>query len=100
MRAGAEIFEAYQKQRDFSGSEIDSYAQDLSTYFFHAKMQGKVEVFYKLLEKAEKENKKIEFVEPDETILYEDYTVEDLILVNNWYIETLRCYITYSNIRI
>ena len=81
MRTGAEILKAYQSQRDFSGSKIDSYAQDLSTYFFHAKMQGKVEVFYKLLEKAELENKKIEFVEPPMDILYDDYPVEDLILV-------------------
>jgi len=82
MKTGVEIFDAYQKQRDFSGSEIDRYAQDLSTYFFHAKMQGKVEVFYKLLEKAEKVNKKNVFVEPLEDILYDDYPVEDLILVD------------------
>lgn len=43
-------------------------------------MKGKVEVFYKLLVKAEKENKKILFVEPDKDIFYDDYPVEDLIL--------------------
>ena len=38
MKKGAEILEAYQKQRDFSDSEIDSYAQDLYGYYFHAQM--------------------------------------------------------------
>lgn len=82
MKTGAEILEAFQKQRDFLGSDIDSYAQDLYGYYFHAEMQGKAEVFYKLLEKAALENKKIVFVEPAEDILYDDYPVEDLILVD------------------
>lgn len=81
MKTGAEIFEAYQKQRDFSGSEIDSYAQDLTTFLFHAQMQGKANVFYELLEKAESENKKIAFIEPTKEILYDDYPVEELILI-------------------
>ena len=82
MKTGTEIFEAYQKQRDFSGSEMDSYVQDLTTFFFHSQMQGKVDVFYELLEKAEKQNKKIVFVEPGEEILYDDYPVEDFVLVD------------------
>nr|WP_199156030.1 hypothetical protein [Pedobacter sp. ASV2] len=82
MKTGAEILEVYQKQRDFSGSEMDSYAQDLYGYYFHAQMQGKADLFYKLLEKAELENKKIVFVEPSEDILYDDYPLEDLILVD------------------
>lgn len=74
MKSVTEILEAYQRQRDFSGGEIDSYAQDLFGYYFHAQMQGQVNVFYELLEKAEKENKKIVFVEPQEDILYNDIT--------------------------
>lgn len=43
--------------------------------------QGKAEVFYKLLERAEKESKRISFIEPDPRNLYDDYPVEDLILI-------------------
>lgn len=81
MKTGKELFEAYQKQRDHSGSEADAYAQDLYTFLVHAQLQGKAEVFYQLLEKAEKENKQISFTEPDPDILYDDYPVEDLILI-------------------
>lgn len=81
MKTGAEIFEDYQKQRDFSGSKTDSYAQDLTTYLFHAQVQGKEAVFYKLLEIAECENKRIFLKEPDPEIFYDDYLVEDLILL-------------------
>lgn len=82
MRTGAEILEAYQKQRDFSGSEFDSYAQDLYGFYFHAQMQSQVEMFFQLLENAELENKRIVFAEPEEDILYDDYPVEELILVD------------------
>lgn len=82
MKTGKELFEAYQKHRDVSGNKIDSYAQDLSTYWVHASMQGKEAVFYKLLEKAERENKQISFKEPGPDIFYDDYPVEDLILTD------------------
>jgi len=36
MKTGAEILEAYQKQRDFSGSAVDGYAQHLYANYFHA----------------------------------------------------------------
>jgi len=81
MKTGEALFEDYQKLRDYSGSELDTYAQDLSTFLMHAQMQGKAEVFYRLLEKAEKENKQISFIEPAPEILYDDYLVEDLILI-------------------
>ncbi|MEJ7778678.1 MAG: hypothetical protein WKF68_03730 [Daejeonella sp.] len=80
MKTGAALFEEYQKLRDYSGSETDSYAQDLCTFLMHAQQQGKAEVFYQLLERAEKENKQISFIEPSPEILYDDYLVEDLIL--------------------
>jgi hypothetical protein len=81
MKKGEALFEDYQKLRDHTGSEIDSYAQDLLTYLMHAQLQSKAEVFYQLLERAEKENKQISFIEPSPEILYDDYLVEDLILV-------------------
>lgn len=81
MKTGKEIFKAYQKQRDHSGSPADAYAQDLCTFLMHAELQGKAEKFYQLLEKAEKENKQISFIEPCPDILYDDYPVEKLILI-------------------
>jgi hypothetical protein len=56
MKSGEEIYKAYQKLRDFSGSKIDSYAQELTTYRFHAHCKEEA-VFYKLLNKAERANK-------------------------------------------
>lgn len=84
MKTGEEIFEAYQKQRDFSGTKIDSYAQELTTYWAHASLQGKETDFYKLLEKAERENKQISFKEPGPEIFYDDYPVEDWILITRY----------------
>jgi hypothetical protein len=82
MRTGEEIFENYRKQRDHSGSAIDTYAQDLMTYLFHARANRKEDMFFKLLEKAEQENKKISYQERDSNILWDDYPVEGLILIN------------------
>jgi len=56
-------------------------AQQLSEFFDHTGMHAIVNLFYKFLEKAELENKKIAFVEPYADILYDNYPVEDLILV-------------------
>lgn len=81
MKTGKDLFEAYQKQRDHSGSTADEYTQDLYTFLAHAQLQNKAEVFYQLLEKAEKENKQMSFIEPAPDILYDDYPVEDLILI-------------------
>jgi hypothetical protein len=82
VKKGEEIFEDYQKQRDFLGSAIDNYAQDLMTFMFHSAAHGKEEVFFKLLEQAELENKKISYQERDPNILWDDYPVEGLILIN------------------
>jgi hypothetical protein len=81
VKTGEEIFEYYQKYRDFSGSAIDSYSQDLMTFMFHAGVHGKAEVFFKLLEKAEQENRQISYQERDPNILWDDYPIEGLILV-------------------
>lgn len=69
-------------KRDYSMSEADRYAQALGIIRYHAMIHNYVEEFYLLLEKAEKQGKKIEIEAPfDENVLYDDILFEDLILV-------------------
>jgi hypothetical protein len=82
MKTGEEIYQAYQEQRDFSGSKIDAYAQNLTTFLMHAQVQNKTILFYQLLAQAEMEHKIIGFKEPEEHIFYDDYPIENLIFIN------------------
>jgi hypothetical protein len=82
MKNGEEIMAYYRTQRDYSGSVQDSYAQDLETFFHHAFLNNEVEAFYQLLIKAEKLNKLIGYKEPEGNILYDDYFMSRLILVD------------------
>lgn len=68
---GQQIFEQ-KTVRDYTGSEADEYAQLLMSIFMHIGND-----LYPLLEKAEKEGKKVDLkdVEKDEII------ISDLILV-------------------
>lgn len=68
---GQQIFEQ-KAVRDYTGSEADEYAQLLMSIFMHIGID-----LYPLLEKAEKEGKKVDLkdVEKDEII------ISDLILV-------------------
>jgi hypothetical protein len=72
----------YRTQRDYSGSVQDSYAQDLETFLMHAQLNNDVEKFYQLLIKAEKLNKHISYKEMPEDIMYDDYFVSEMILVD------------------
>lgn len=67
--------------RDHSGSEADEYAQLLILLENHALINGEIDEFYSLLEKAEKEGKKLSFPDPPEELLIEDYMIEDVILI-------------------
>jgi hypothetical protein len=82
MKTGEEIMAYYQTFRDHSGNVLDSYAQDLGTFFHHAFLNNEVEAFYKLLINAEKLNKHIGYKEPEEHIMYDDYRVSEMILVD------------------
>ena len=63
---------------------MDSYAQDSKTFYFHVRTQNKTKAFLKLLEKAHAEGKYIAHVSPfDDTVLYDDYFIEDLVLVDS-----------------
>lgn len=59
--------ELYNKlsERDYSGSEADEYAQLLRTIHHHLSGSGELSAFYKALEQAEAEGKKIDLVEQD-----------------------------------
>jgi len=82
MKTGGDIMAYYQTFRDHSGSVLDSYAQDLETFLMHAQLNNDVEKFYKLLIKAEKLNKHIGYKEMPEDIMYDDYFVSKMILVD------------------
>ena len=82
MKTGEEIMVYYQTFRDHSGSVQDSYAQDLETFLMHAQLNNDVEKFYQLLIKAEKLNKHIGYKEPKEHIMYDNYRVSRMILVD------------------
>ena len=82
MKTGVDIMAYYQTFRDHSGSVLDSYAQDLDTFLMHAQLNNEVEKFYKLLIKAEKQNKHTGYKEPEGNILYDDYFVSRMILID------------------
>ena len=71
---GKDIYNGFLKNRDFTGSTEDSYAQELMTIFF----QIGVEIF-DLLEKAKKQNKTLKIKELPE--YQEEITIEDLEIV-------------------
>ncbi len=58
MATGEEIFKKL-SVRDYTNSDSDNYAQDLQTYFFESASNGQADEFFLLLERAEKEGKKI-----------------------------------------
>ncbi|CAI9429250.1 Type I restriction endonuclease subunit M [Candidatus Ornithobacterium hominis] len=72
---GKELFKKLSK-RDYSGSGEDKYAQLLITLHFSLVLFGREKQFYKLLEKAVKENKKIIVV--DNSV--DEYTIDSLAL--------------------
>ena len=82
MKTGEDILAYYRTQRDYSGSVLDSYAQDLETFLIHSQLNNDVEKFYQLLIKAEKLNKHIGYKEPGEHIMYDNYRVRRMILVD------------------
>ena len=82
MKTGEEIMAYYRTLRDHSGSVQDSYAQDLETFLIHSQLNNDVEKFYQLLIKAEKLNKHIGYKEPEEHIMYDNYRVSRMILVD------------------
>lgn len=82
MKTGEEIMAYYPTQRDYSGSVQDSYAQDLETFFHHAFLNNEVEQFYQLLINAEKLNKYIGYKEPPDNVVYDEYRVSEMILID------------------
>lgn len=74
---GKELFKKY-TDRDFSGSEADVYAQTLLTIFAHVH-----DDIFPLLEKAEKENKKLDIKSfpENEQMLHDELVKEDIIFV-------------------
>ena len=77
---GEEIYLDLISKRDFSGSDQDSYIQDLITLRDQAFLHDELPAFYDLLKKANDSGKKLEFKDqPD--IFYSDMFMKDVILV-------------------
>lgn len=51
-------------KRDYSNSLQDEYAQSLQAYWYHCVLSGQEKAFYKLLEKANNENKQLSLSNP------------------------------------
>lgn len=67
--------------RDFSGSAMDAYAQDLITFHVHFQSNNEEEAFLNLLEQAFNQGKYIIHVSPNAVdLLYDVHRVADLIL--------------------
>ncbi|MCZ2101124.1 MAG: hypothetical protein LC107_06260 [Chitinophagales bacterium] len=77
---GREIFEMYEKKRDYSGSPDDRYAQTLRMISMRSYLMNYEDAFYELLEKGFKIGKKIK-VEYPKNILTEDLPYSWLKLV-------------------
>lgn len=75
---GQQLFENYRKDRDYSGSPSDQYAQLLQTVFHHIGTD-----IFNLLEKAEAEGKRIDVKNPfeDSQIHWDEINPQDVIFV-------------------
>ena len=81
MKTGHVILEYYLNQRDFTGSKMDVYAQDLTTFHFYSQINGEEESFLNLLEQAFNQGKYIIHVSPyEEDVLYDNYCLDNLTL--------------------
>lgn len=75
---GKELFDRYTSKRDYTGSKPDEYAQLLQTIMFHIGIK-----IFDLLEKAEREGKKLEVLDLTEKgkILRDEIQITDIILI-------------------
>ena len=64
--------------RDYSGSEIDAYAQFLQTLFYNIQGENEIDLFFKLIENSVKQNKRIKIKK--ESVNNENLFINDLIL--------------------
>ncbi len=72
-------------QRDYSGSPDDEYKQNLFSLYMNFVEQGQEEAFLALLERAEKEHKKIavdpNFEKEMDEVFYDEIPLNKLILI-------------------
>ena len=66
-------------ERDYSNNDKDKYAQLLQTIHYHMSSNGEIDLFYNLLEKADKENKEI-IIKPT-SINLEEFSFSDLLII-------------------
>lgn len=76
-----EVFDKIHLNRDFTGSEADSYAQLLQTMLFELTAQGHEKEFLNLLDKAEKEKKKLYLISTSGT--HEPFTTKNEVVLEN-----------------
>jgi hypothetical protein len=81
MKAANLILEYYLSMRDFSGSAMDTYAQDLITFHVHSQHNDEEDAFQNLLEQAFNQGEYIVHVSPHAgDVLDDNYNVADLEL--------------------
>ena len=74
-----DLLNKYFSWRDYTGSKQDSYAQDIETFYNQSVLHNEEDGFLALLEKAEKEHKKIVYI-PIEVTFSDDIFVKQLTL--------------------
>lgn len=77
---GREIFEKYTKDCTPANTPIKKYGQDLETMHFNCLMHQQEQEFFNLLEKAEKENKRLGLDMPD-NVMWDDFDISSIVLV-------------------
>ena len=75
---GKELLIKYTSKRDYTGSKADEYAQLLQTIFSHIN-----EGIYPLIEKAEKQSKKLQVLDLTDNglILRDEIQIADIVFV-------------------
>lgn len=76
--SGIEIYNEYQKKRDYSGSESDQYAQDLETMYNSCYQNGEESEFLELLLEAHNGANKLVVLNDDTDIItFADITIQN-----------------------
>ena len=80
---GEELFAFYTSKRDYSGSEMDTYAQLLITIKFQLNPTNNKREFFDLLVKAERAGKRLAVCDITEngTIYRDELTLSDIIFI-------------------
>ncbi|MBD0833368.1 hypothetical protein [Aestuariibaculum sediminum] len=73
---GKQLYNFYISKRNFTGGTEDTYAQYLTTLYFHVSYQ-----LFPLLEKADELSKKLHIIEHDDDFYHDSYSTNDILFI-------------------